>query len=227
MLTTTLTIWKKDLTIEIKADCPELEAHDAAWKHFWPEGNGQAKPGYALHHIDPSWKHDDPKRYGEWRVEDLKMVTVSEHSQIHGKLNNKGKKTWTCLWDPSFPSSDFESKMSVDCPGIGWVHGKKSKEMEDAYIIAFEAYCDIEKKLKEADKDISKQELHEQTVHAVHKLLNSATYEELLEIWKKAMQVVPNKLVGKVPSLKINNFYALFESAVLLPSRHFFQKCSK
>ena len=218
MFTTTLTI-TKDLKLETSVDCPELEAHDAAWKHFWPEGNGAAKPGYALHHIDPSWKHNDPKRYKEWRVNDLKMVTVSEHAKIHGKLNNKGKNTWTCLWDPSFPSSEMELKMSKDCPGIGWVLGKRSKELEDVNIIAIETYWDIEKKLKKTNKGISKQELHEKTVHEVHKLLNNATREELLKIWKRAMQSVPNELVGEVPQLK-NNFFKDLESAVLLPSQH-------
>ena len=61
-----------------------------AWKHFWPEGNGKPKPGYALHHIDPSWKKDDPERYAEWRIEDLVMMTRSEHTRLH----TKGKSSW-------------------------------------------------------------------------------------------------------------------------------------
>lgn len=54
-----------------------------AWIHFWPEGDGKAKPGYHLHHIDQSLRHNDPERYNEWRPEDLIMVTNSEHTTIH------------------------------------------------------------------------------------------------------------------------------------------------
>lgn len=36
-----------------------------------------------LHHVDPGLKRRDPKRYREWRHEDLVPVTVTEHRRIH------------------------------------------------------------------------------------------------------------------------------------------------
>ena len=54
-----------------------------AWKHFWPEGEGAAKPGYVLHHKDPMLRHSDWERYIECRPEDLVMITTAEHSKIH------------------------------------------------------------------------------------------------------------------------------------------------
>ena len=54
-----------------------------AWKHFYPEGNGKAKPGCLLHHKDPSWKTNDIERYLQWNIDDLMMLTVKEHNLIH------------------------------------------------------------------------------------------------------------------------------------------------
>ena len=39
--------------------------------------------GWVLHHIDPELKYKDPQRYNEWRIEDLKPMTKSEHAKIH------------------------------------------------------------------------------------------------------------------------------------------------
>lgn len=54
-----------------------------AWKFFYPEGNGYAKKGYHLHHKDETLKHDNPERYEEWNIEDLVMITSTEHQHIH------------------------------------------------------------------------------------------------------------------------------------------------
>ena len=56
-----------------------------AWEHFYPEGNGKAKPGYVLHHVDETLKHNNPERYNQWRVEDLVMITSAEHTSFHQK----------------------------------------------------------------------------------------------------------------------------------------------
>ena len=64
-----------------------------AWKHFYPEGNGNAKPGFVLHHKDPTLKHNDFKRYRQWRVEDLEMLTLEEHAKIHHKGKHVSEKT--------------------------------------------------------------------------------------------------------------------------------------
>ena len=61
-----------------------------AWKHFYPEGNGKAKPGYCLHHKDETLRHENPERYNEWNPDDLVMITSSEHGRLHrlGKHNS-------------------------------------------------------------------------------------------------------------------------------------------
>lgn len=56
-----------------------------AWKYFYPEGEGKAKKGYHLHHIDTTLKYNDPIRYSEWRVEDLVMLSTKEHLCLHLK----------------------------------------------------------------------------------------------------------------------------------------------
>ena len=60
-----------------------FDKHKLAWKHFYPEGNGKAKPGYCLHHKDETLRHENPDRYEEWRIEDLVMITSSEHGRLH------------------------------------------------------------------------------------------------------------------------------------------------
>lgn len=59
-----------------------------AYLHFFPEYNGKCKPGWVLHHKDPSWKYTDIKRYDEWRIEDLIPMTVSEHMAYHSTNDN-------------------------------------------------------------------------------------------------------------------------------------------
>ena len=54
-----------------------------AWKHFYPEGNGKAKPGYCLHHKDETLRHENPDRYNEWNPEDLVMMIGSDHMRLH------------------------------------------------------------------------------------------------------------------------------------------------
>lgn len=62
--------------------------HEKAWKYFYPEGNGKAKKGFHLHHINPRWRHEDIKRYNQWNIEDLQMMTASEHMKLHKKLGD-------------------------------------------------------------------------------------------------------------------------------------------
>lgn len=54
-----------------------------AWRHFYPEGNGKAKPDYVLHHVDMSLRYIDKDRYVQWNIEDLQMMTNEEHSRLH------------------------------------------------------------------------------------------------------------------------------------------------
>lgn len=51
-------------------------------------GLGVGDDDFVLHHKDPTLKKKDPKRYNEWRIEDLVVMTRNEHTSLH----NKGKK---------------------------------------------------------------------------------------------------------------------------------------
>ena len=68
-----------------------LKNRKNAWIHFYPEGNGKAKPGYVLHHKDETLRKNDPERYNEWRIEDLEMMTMAEHFLLHHKDINKSE----------------------------------------------------------------------------------------------------------------------------------------
>lgn len=46
-----------------------------------------------LHHIDPSWRHNDIERYILWNIEDLVVMTRSEHTIIH-HTGLKHSKEW-------------------------------------------------------------------------------------------------------------------------------------
>ena len=51
------------------------------------EAKGEGK--IELHHVDPELKRRDPKRYREWRHEDLVPVTLTEHRRIHSRPFDK------------------------------------------------------------------------------------------------------------------------------------------
>lgn len=42
-----------------------------------------------LHHKDPTLRHTDYKRYCEWRIEDLEVMTLSEHTKLHNLINQE------------------------------------------------------------------------------------------------------------------------------------------
>lgn len=65
--------------------------HLRAWKWFEEHGYKEHR-GLALHHIDTTMKSRDPKRYNEWRPEDLMVMTVQEHRRLHMKEQTKGVK---------------------------------------------------------------------------------------------------------------------------------------
>ena len=53
------------------------------------------KPGEVLHHKDITLKERDYERYIQWNIEDLVVMTKSDHMKLHGKLREpffKGKK---------------------------------------------------------------------------------------------------------------------------------------
>lgn len=102
-----------------------IKNHKKACLYFWPEFNGVAKPGYVLHHKDSSLKYKDPKRYHEWRPDDLIPMTRSEHMKIHHpdaikyfdnkKQSESLKKYWQTHTHPMFGkhlSGDTKTKIS-------------------------------------------------------------------------------------------------------------------
>lgn len=82
-----------------------------------------------LHHIDPTLKHRDPKRYNKWFIEDLQPMTNSEHRKLHNALSgnpmdfeenrqkiSKAMEKWkqiprgTCS---TMPEEDYRKMMSL------------------------------------------------------------------------------------------------------------------
>ena len=70
----------------------KLSNRDKAFRTFQQQGlipdDGQR---YCLHHKDWTLKWFDPERYDEWRVEDLEVMTVPQHSKYHCYLRYSGK----------------------------------------------------------------------------------------------------------------------------------------
>jgi len=64
-----------------------------ARRHFGVENN----PEMVLHHKDPLLKKRDYKRYLEWRIEDLAVMTNAEHSHFHRGRNNANSKPVICV----------------------------------------------------------------------------------------------------------------------------------
>lgn len=67
--------------------------HENAWRYFYPEGDGSPKKGYCLHHINPEWRYFDKERYNQWNIDDLQMMTNSEHMALHQKIGFGKKST--------------------------------------------------------------------------------------------------------------------------------------
>lgn len=55
------------------------KAWNDARKYFGIEN----KPDMVLHHIDIELRQNDPKRYDEWRPEDLTVMSRSAHTSLH------------------------------------------------------------------------------------------------------------------------------------------------
>lgn len=47
------------------------------------------KPNLVLHHIDPSWRHNDIERYIQWNLEDLEIMDRGAHASLHQKGTKK------------------------------------------------------------------------------------------------------------------------------------------
>ena len=113
-----------------------------AWKHFWPEGNGKAKPDYVLHHINPNWIKDDIERYIQWNVDDVIMMSRADHFKLHDVPGwNKGMKmapskykgmTWKEIYGED-KATEMSARLSLSQSGErnhnfgkpNWNSGKK------------------------------------------------------------------------------------------------------
>lgn len=95
--------------------------------------------GEVLHHIDPSWKHNDIERYIQWNIEDLVKMTISEHISLHhkGKVVSeetkrkvsekmKGKPAWNKGKQTGIRTKGYEGKKHTE----EWKkqHSQKLKE---------------------------------------------------------------------------------------------------
>ena len=96
-----------------------------AWKHFYPEGHGKAKDGYVLHHKDETLLYDNPERYLEWRIEDLVMISLSEHSKLH----NAGKHVVFTEEHKNNISKNHHDVSGSKNPMYGHRHTEESKRM--------------------------------------------------------------------------------------------------
>lgn len=53
------------------------------WKFYMRKLGLTGIRGWVLHHTDPMMKHTDPKRYREWRIEDVEPMTIQKHRSLH------------------------------------------------------------------------------------------------------------------------------------------------
>lgn len=71
----------------------ERERHERAVGYFTALGIWQ--PGMVLHHLDTTLKRRDPVRYHEWRVEDLRPMSIASHNSLHMALRIPKGRTKT------------------------------------------------------------------------------------------------------------------------------------
>lgn len=69
--------------------------HERAWCYFKALGLipiDANKNEWVLHHKDVSLRHDDPKRYDEWRIDDLIPMTRHDHMALHSTKRKKSEE---------------------------------------------------------------------------------------------------------------------------------------
>lgn len=63
---------------------------------------------YVLHHIDPTMKYFDLSRYTDWRIEDLMVLTDSEHQKLHKDFERRNAEY-------GFLDKLMEERMNFHC----------------------------------------------------------------------------------------------------------------
>lgn len=112
--------------------------YEAAKRYFIANGqlpeDKEERKNYCLHHFDPTLKFRDPMRYHEWRVSDLVVMTMGEHTALHNRLRGKwpdevkqkisnsmkGKTPWN---KGKALSADYKKKIS-DSVKANWIKRK-------------------------------------------------------------------------------------------------------
>ena len=136
-----------------------------AWRHFYPEGNGKSLKGHQLHHKDHTLKYRDPVRYAEWRLEDLEMLTFSEHMKIHRKdihqvmtseRNNKISiantgKTRTQEQKEAYSLAQKKRFAEKGCPLVGRSRSEETKAKIAASLKGHSISAETRKKISEAN----------------------------------------------------------------------------
>ena len=131
-----------------------------AWKHFWPDGEGRAKKGYVLHHIDPTWKTDNPQRYDEWNIEDLVMITNTEHQHIHHVGAQRSEETKKKISESNKGKTRTEeTRMRLSKAHLGHRQTDESKIKISESLIGHVSYWKGKQLSDETKKKMSKSRL--------------------------------------------------------------------
>lgn len=96
--------------------------------------------GEVLHHINPEWRHSDVERYIQWNVEDLVVMTKSEHSKLHADLE----------WE----NEEFRKKQSEAHLGNQQTEEarKKISEANKGKVISAEQRAAVSEAMKKVDR---------------------------------------------------------------------------
>ena len=83
---------------------------------------------YVLHHKDPNLKYTDYERYCEWRIEDLEVMTYSEHSKMHHIGFNQSEETKRKIGQKNSRPMSEETKQKISSKLKGKSKGPFSEE---------------------------------------------------------------------------------------------------
>ena len=82
----------------------------------------RTKNEYVLHHKDPELKHNDLMRYIEWNIDDLVVLTRSEHSRLHNTGNTYHTGHQHSETTKELISSNRKGKNLGNTTGKGRIH---------------------------------------------------------------------------------------------------------
>ena len=167
-----------------------------AYKHFWPDLNGKCKKGWCLHHIDPSWKHNDRQRYNEWNIDDLIPMKISDHIAYHNHFidrkgeNNPmyGRSIKDCMSEESYTQHLIHKSISL----------KKYYETHDGHMKGKHHTLEAKQKMSNSWKKYY--ETHDYSDYAQR-------IEHLKEFWKSEVGMLKRKEISTKYSGENNPMY--------------------